>query len=268
MNEQAETLNNPSTFQSSDLADEVITPPEGAPEDKSEEAKEDSQKPKREGWELRRIGKLTEQKYQLKAERDHWKQMAESKAAQEKSQVSPDVEPELEHFADPKDFHKAMAKWAIAQERKASTETNPTRSEKAIPEKSEEAFTEREAAFREAHEDYDEVIEELQETITLKGRGLAPDVLQFIAEADKGADILYALGQDLKEAKRIAALSPARQLIEIGKLEDKVSAGIPKRKAVTSAPPPIRPVGGKASATEDPDNMTMEEFARYWKRNQ
>jgi hypothetical protein len=63
-----------------------------------------------------------------------------------------------------------------------------------------------------------------------------------------GPEILYHLGQNPAEAKRIAQLSPLSQAKEIGKLEDKLSSNPPAKKT-SSAPAPISPVNGKGTST-------------------
>lgn len=94
-----------------------------------------------------------------------------------------------------------------------------------------EAFKERVEAFKEAGrdliDDFDEVV---TDTLDLPKDDpafwpLTPTVAELILESDHGHQIAYDLASDPKEAKRVAALSPARQAIWFGQQEAKLSAG-------------------------------------------
>lgn len=78
--------------------------------------------------------------------------------------------------------------------------------------------------------------------------------------ADKVAKHLYS---NPSEVERIASLSQERQLKEIGKLEERLSSA-PK---VSKAPAPINPIGkGNAVSSKSPENMSMDEYIAYRKK--
>lgn len=56
------------------------------------------------------------------------------------------------------------------------------------------------------------------------------NMAQVLVHEDGGEDVAYFLGKNPEEAKRIAALSPGRQLVELGKLFSKVNT-IPETTA-------------------------------------
>jgi hypothetical protein len=71
---------------------------------------------------------------------------------------------------------------------------------------------------------------------------------ETIRASDIGPDVAYYLGSNVKEAERIARLSPFLQAKEIGKIEAKLSDNPPIKKS-TSAPAPITPVTARTSGT-------------------
>lgn len=74
--------------------------------------------------------------------------------------------------------------------------------------------------------------------------------------SDKGPELAYHLASNPAEAARLYRLSPALQLMELGKLEAKLTA--PKAKTLTEAPTPIpqsRGSGGKFQVDPDTDDF-------------
>ena len=120
------------------------------------------------------------------------------------------------------------------------------------------SWQDRQVAAIEKYADFEEVVGESDVPISR-------EMGQAIVESDVGTDIAYYLAQNPDEAKRIASLSPIRQIAEIGKLEDRVSK--PAAKALTKAPEPITPTGSRAKADKDPSQMSDKEFAE-WRRKQ
>lgn len=76
-----------------------------------------------------------------------------------------------------------------------------------------------------------------------------------------GADVAYYLGKKPEEAARIAALSPARQVMEIGRLAERITSTAGKNK-ITKATPPIKPGGGRAKVNVDETKLSDEEWLR------
>ena len=83
---------------------------------------------------------------------------------------------------------------------------------------------------------------------------------EVITASDVGPDVLYKLGTNPAEARRIAGLSPLEQARELGRIEASLSR--PKPKTQTNAPDPIAPVRPKAAAVKSPDKMTMAEYRK------
>lgn len=89
--------------------------------------------------------------------------------------------------------------------------------------------------------------------------------MEYIFESERGPDIAYHLYQNPSEGRRIAALPPALQGRELARIEHALISK-PNVKKHSSAPSPVTTIGGsKAPAAKDPANMSMDEFAAWYK---
>ncbi len=112
-----------------------------------------------------------------------------------------------------------------------------------------EQYHDREEAARDKYDDFEQVAYNPKVPITNV-------MAESIQNSEIGPDVAYYLGTNIKEAERIARLSPILQAKEIGKIEAKLDSNPPVKKT-TSAPPPISPVtarsaGVSAYDTTDP----------------
>jgi hypothetical protein len=90
---------------------------------------------------------------------------------------------------------------------------------------------------------------------------------QALLEEDNGAEILYWLAARPAELKKIASLSPAKAILEIGKLAATLAPStFPEnpRPKVSSAPRPPSPLPHGTVRTAD--NVYDDDTARDWKR--
>jgi hypothetical protein len=87
---------------------------------------------------------------------------------------------------------------------------------------------------------------------------ITPEVGMLIATSDQGADVAYFLGQNRALAAQIAGMSQVEAARAIGRIEATLSQ--PKPRTETQAPPPISPVRGGASATLNPEKLSMEDW--------
>lgn len=91
-----------------------------------------------------------------------------------------------------------------------------------------------------------------------------PAMQDAILDLEHGVDVAYHLAKNLPEAKRIAALTPVAQILEIGKLETKLTAAKPPAaaKSTTQAPAPPTAVKPRAAAVAAPskDDGGLEEY--------
>ena len=103
-------------------------------------------------------------------------------------------------------------------------------------------------AGKEAFPDFEEKIGLLRDLGVLSPtNATVAEAAMATGEAHK---VLHALGQDTEEAIRIASLPPIQMGVELAKLAQKLNAAAPKPQ-ISSAPAPIRPLGGVAKAEPD-----------------
>lgn len=170
-------------------------------------------------------------------------------------------EPKREDFDSLEDFHKALArseaqkitKETIEADRKARSQQETQARTQETDKKVADAWTKGEEAFKKEAKDYDEVVGEFVESDL---SDLDPTARRAILESDLGQRVLYHLAKNPDEAERIAQLSPTRQVIEIGKLEDKVNP--PKKQS--SAPAPVSGVKGSSVTHNITGNESQAEY--------
>lgn len=88
-----------------------------------------------------------------------------------------------------------------------------------------------------------------------------PPLFAAILEHEQMPELTYYLGKNPGEAHRIAALPPARAILEMGKIAAKLPANQPRQ--TSNAPAPPAQVGGGSGSTKDPSRMSYDEFVAY-----
>jgi hypothetical protein len=91
-------------------------------------------------------------------------------------------------------------------------------------------------------------------------------MLDFLAETDKPAHLAQWFADNPDEVRRISRLSDAVAVRALERAEAKLAKPAPRK--TSSAPPPPPTVGGRSTASFDPDKASMEEYAAYWKDRQ
>jgi len=115
-------------------------------------------------------------------------------------------------------------------------------------------WQQREKAFEATAKDYQETVSAFLD----EGVDLAPTARAAIVESDAGPQLLYHLATHPDVAERLADMSPAKQVLELGKLEASISK--PARQP-SKAPPPITPVGqGRTALPGIRENMSQAEY--------
>jgi hypothetical protein len=199
--------------------------------------------------EAARIGYLTKQRYAEKARADALEERLRHIEAQQgngaqQPQLSPQQQQELAQWVE----QRAAQKLAEQQASVRFSEWDKG----GIKEFGEEKF-------RDACKTVAEMADNRQREIL---RDVAMDT-------EGGARAIIEMAGDAEVAERILALPPHRMALEIAKL------GAPRTlapKAVSSAPPPIRPPAvGRARGEPDPEHGSMEDFMRWsqkanWRR--
>ena len=169
-------------------------------------------------------------------------------------------EPREADYEDPLVYASARALWLARQEDRAD-EAAQVRSEIDVAKQAREQaeqmrledrareFVDQRTEARARYADYDQVSER-----AFIPREFAPMIL----ECDSPHDVVYYLGKNPDEGRRLSAMNPVAAARELGKIEARLSA--PRPKTTTSAPDPISPVRGTASGTKNPERMSPAEW--------
>lgn len=254
MNVGAPTTDAESIEQSAAVVDTTADQPteEVTPEAKSERTftqdEVDKVVQKRLAKEHRRIEKYAAAEAELRI-------LKEQMQSKQPSQEAPKGMPQPAQFQDYESYVEALTDWKVDQKlaaKQAETEAQQRQRQAA------ERASQVQAKLSSASEKYDD----FEDVALNPSVPITQAMAETIAESDIGGDLAYFLGSNLNEAFRISQLSPVGQVRELAKLEAKLSAAPP---VTTKAPPPINPVGQRASVTKDPSKMTDAEFAKWRK---
>lgn len=90
--------------------------------------------------------------------------------------------------------------------------------------------------------------------------GIPTSVLEVATEMPDAHKVLYALAKDPDLAERVVKMSPAKQALELARLESQVSK--PPTREVSRAPNPVKPIDGSSRASDDMEKVTMDEFVK------
>jgi hypothetical protein len=174
----------------------------------------------------------------------------------------PQGEPRLEDF----DSYDAYTRAVRAYDRSLMQREFMTwQQQQTVQARQQEAFNgfrERAAKVEGKPADYSERIQAAMSDPSLP---FTAAIAEVVLQDEAGPDLAYHLASHPEELYRLSRLSPARQAAEAGKLAARIAA---KPLGVSSAPPPVKPVrGANATASVDPEKMTMDEWVK-WRRKQ
>lgn len=207
--------------------------------------------------ELNEVVKREKAKAEAKAERRAmraYQQTLEKIALTQQApqaQAKDDGAPRASDFANVDDYVRAAVDFGVQQAKREQAQQQAELSQRQMVERTESLYSE---ASREEGFDRDE----------FDALPLTPSIAQALVEADAPAKVMAWMTQNPDEVERIAKLSPARQAIEIGKVEARI-ASAPKP---SNAPPPVKPIGTRGNAApNDPSRMNMDEY-KAWRAKQ
>lgn len=175
----------------------------------------------------------------LAREQRKWEREQAAKLAdlQSRQSVPKDV-PAADQFESPEAYAEALA-LRKAEELVAARDRQKQQTAML------EAYHEREEEARTKYDDFEQVAYNPKLPIT-------EVMAETIRSSDIGPDVAYYLGANVKEAERIARLSPFLQAKEIGRIEAKLATEPPAKKT-SSAPAPITPVTARTSGNPSYD---------------
>ena len=241
--------------------------PETAPEtqtdvDTTAQAKEDEDEHRVPKGVQKRIDRLTQEKYRLRAELDFLRSQQPQQAKPAQQAQQPSQAPKLEQYNSIEEYldaladHKASQKFDhLAKEREAKE--SQTRQQQEVA-KLHESYTKQTEQARQAYGDFDDVVQDPDLPISQA-------MAEAIMRSTNGADVAYYLGKNPDQAARIASLDPFSAAVEIGRIAATVVR--PQPRKTSNAPPPIQPVGARATPVTDPDKMSADEWIK-WRNGQ
>lgn len=223
---------------------EETTAEEQGSDDESQEDKdtdtETVKKPKK-GFE-RRIERFNQKLSQKDQEIEYWKKAAmggaQSVVQPEQTAPAQTGKPQFADYNDIESYTEALTDWKVSQ---ALESVNQKQQVKSVV----DTYTQRLNEFKKATPDFQDTLDEFVEEY---GDKPIPEVVQVAMESEVGPQIAYYLAKNTAEVDRIALLPPHRRLLELGKLEERLSKGItkvePETKKISKAPAPIEGVKG------------------------
>ncbi len=170
-------------------------------------------------------------------------------------------EPQRSEFQSYEDYVEAKALWrseqAIEKRLQAEREARENEGKKAKQEESSKAFKAKvESVIEKGNDKYPDFDAVINEAVEDGAISVDSAMYHAFIELDAGHEIAYWLAKNPTEAKRIAGLSPYRQVAEIGKLEDKLSAKKEPRQT-------MEPIAGRNSSTNGlRDDMSTEAWIK------
>ncbi len=187
--------------------------------------------------ESRKLSREAEEKAKILAEREYYKRLAEE--AKPAPQKTPG-KPVPSDFSDYEQYTEALTEWKLEEKLKTIRQESAQQQQERQASEYVAKASEKLAAGSEKYEDFDEVVGNPDLRVTR-------EMAAAIVETDAPDDVAYFLGENPKEAARIAALPPVKQIWEIARIADKFK----KQPSATKAPPPITPNTATSQATKD-----------------
>lgn len=214
----------------------------------------------------KRIDELTRLRRDAERDRDHWRELA-----MRQQQPPPTRQEAAEQPKTFKDFgydDKAYQDYLYGEARKHAEKAAKEAGERWKAEQEavqrRARFDERVAQFAKSVEDYSEVVTDS----TPVSEGMA----DFLLDSDEAGALMYYLGNNPDEARKLYGLSPAKAGRELTKLEERLVAERKKaaEKPVSKAPPPAPQIdasGDAASLRIDPSTAESDSLSdAEWKR--
>ncbi len=206
----------------------------------------------------KRISELVRERETARREAEYWRQQAAMAQPQPVQQAAPAAPAELraEDFPTYEDYLVAKAETKATQRLQSELAKRAEEAQRMAEQRQAQAavseFHVRAEEARARYEDFDLVVTDPTTPIT-------PAMAEAIVQAAGGHEVAYYLGRNKQEAARIASLPPLGQVMEIARLEARLSGA--SRRA-SSAPPPPRTVSGASAPGRDPTNAgSYEEYA-------
>lgn len=178
-----------------------------------------------------------------------------------------DPKPKQSDFTTIGDYTDAIVDWRVRKAAREAQAAAAQTTQQAGRDQVVNAFVERREAYEKANPTFTEDVEAMDDD------RIPPAASNYIVESEMGPQLMHELAKHPKELERIAKLSPARAVAELGKLEAKIEARAAAPTVVTTqtpanvskAPAPITPLSDKsvAAVQKDPKDMSIQELRAH-----
>jgi hypothetical protein len=211
----------------------------------------------------KRIDRAVREKYQAEARAKMLEERLEAlerRSSPQPLQKATENEPTIDKYDNFDEYVAAKAEF-IAKRQIESTLSEREKSQMAVKEaaarqQSVDSWTQKVAKATADMPDFEDVIASSDVPMT--------EVMQqSIMESDIGPKVAYYLASHPEEATKIAQMPPIRAVAALGRLEERLETAKAKP---TQAPPPVQPVGSRATVSKDPGKMSDAEYAK-WRKN-
>lgn len=194
-------------------------------------------------------------------------EVARFKAATQPPEAKAPVEPKAEDFANVQDYVLALTDFKVEQKLEKKRADDAAAAQQRQIDAQNELMRARVEQAKAEIPDYVEVIQNADERLIIPGH-----VAGALIESELGPQLGYYLckPENEAEAKKLFAMTPAKALLELGKIEvklakvaDKSADPPPKPPETTRAPAPIAAVskdGGNPIPTDLSKPMTFQEY--------
>ncbi len=239
-----------------------ITDPKPEPETPEEVKDEKPEEPPIPKGVQKRIDRAVRQKYEAEARA---KMLEERLARLEQQQYRPpapkdDGEPTIDKFENFDQYVAAKAEYI------AKKQIEATLSEREKRQMAEYEAAERRKTADSWHKRLVQATAEMpdfEDVLSSSDVPMTEPMQQLIMESEVGPKLAYYLATHPEEAQKIVGMPPIRMVAALGRIEERLESAPVKKP--TSAPPPLKPVGGRASAKKSPADMSDAEYAKWRK---
>lgn len=167
-------------------------------------------------------------------------------------------QPDFTQISDPTDELAERTAWKVKQ---ANAEDQVVRARQDRADSLSRTWNETTDAMREKIPDFDSVV--------TANTPIHARAAQHIVESEKGGEIAYYLGKNPDAARSLFdkfESSPAQALIELGRIEARLSA--PPPKTISTAPKPASTLnGGSNPLTFDPNRSSVTDMAAQLRKS-
>jgi hypothetical protein len=208
----------------------------------AEDTDDETVKKPKKGFE-KRIERFNKKLSDKDLEIEYWKKaaMGGTTAEVRPVQSAPQGKPTFAEYNDIESYTEALTDWKVSQA--LSSRDQQTQTKSVV-----DTYGQRLNEFKKSTPDFQDVMDEFVDEY---GDRPIPEVVQVAMESEYGPQIAYYLAKNTNEVDRIALLPPHRRLLELGKLEERLSKAttqqkevVPETKRISKAPEPIEKVKG------------------------